>query len=462
MNHQAWLETVKEELGEIKDQYAQCPADERSKWRIRLQQIKKSCDRLLESWAYIEEQIATLVSEYPDLTSDELDLEEECLLHESVVRQFRQGQGYYGLTMFKEAGQLFKQVVKDEPDFLLGRIYLGLSYFQENQLDEASQHFQLVSQTATHEMFTAFAYHMLGCIAVKQQDDRRAIKLFSKVVDLIPDQSDAWFNQGACHFRLGEYHEAIPCFYYSLSVNEDDWESMYYLSSCYRYFQEWSSVSFWRLASYEKTHHPEVLLSIAQDYEEMGQPEEAIYWYQCLVDKEPRQATAYYGIAWNLWVLQKQDQALLWIKKGLSLFPNHPDLLLGYIWFTMMDGEMEKAESAMQTLPSELKEKPIWMALRSRLSIQMGQFDHALCMAHELIENEQASVQALGYFQKGRTLLELGKVQEAIFDFQQAQRLSPKWKDPLFFEGICHMIEGRPHSTQTCWGQMVLTKIEVT
>lgn len=462
VDHQAWLQTVKEELGEIKDQYAQCPVDERAKLRSRLQQIKKCCDGLLESWAYIEEQISMLIAEYPDLTSDELEIEGEYLLHESVVRQFRQGQGYYGLTMFTEASQLFKQVIDEEPDFLLGRIYLGLSRFQENLLDEAAHHFHLVCQMAEHEMFTSFAYHMLGCIAVKQSDDHRAIKLFSKVVQIIPDQSDAWFNLGASYFRLGEYHEAIPCFYHSLSANKDDWESMYYLSSCYRHFQEWNSASFWRLASYKKNRHPKVLLSLAQDYEEMGQHEEAIYWYRCLIDQEQREPTAYYGIAWNLWALQKTEEALAWIKKGLTLFPKHPDLLLGFVWLTMMQGNFEKALTAVKSLPKELKQAPLWIALRSRLSTQMGQFEHAFMMADQLILHEQASVQAIGYFQKGRILLEQGKTNEAISDFQQAQRLAPKWKDPLFYEGICHLIEGRPHLTKTCWGQMTSTQLEVT
>ncbi|SEN28999.1 tetratricopeptide repeat protein [Lihuaxuella thermophila] len=457
MFHQEWLESVQSELEEIKSKYRNCPASEKPKWRNRLQQIKKSCDRLLESWAVIEEKIAHLVSEHPDLISEEKEIAGEFWLNESVVRKFRQGQGYYGLTMFEEAKQLFQQVVEEEPDFLLGRIYLGLSQFQDNRLDEAERHFQMVRKTAVHDAFVGFAHHMLGCIAVKQGDDRKAIKQFKKVVSLLDDHSDAWFNMGACHYRLGEYQEAIPYFFHALSINEDDWESMYYLSSCYRHYKQWGSVSFWRLASYEKTNHPRVLESIAHDYEEMGQPKQAIHWYQRLLARDPLNRSAYHGIAWNYWVLGYAEHAFMWLKKGLTLYPKNPDLLFAYVWMSIVKGDVDRAEMAMNMLPAELTKQPIWLAVRSRLSTQMGDFEKAAGMAEQLIQQEKASVKAMGHYQKGRTLLEMGNIREAIQHFRQAHQLASHWKDPLFFEGVCHIIEGRLDSTKNCWGQICFT-----
>lgn len=457
MFHQQWLQLVENALGEIKTQYPNSPVSERSKWRNRLLQIKKSCDHMLETWAVIEEHIACLLEEHPDLASDDKEIDEEFWLNESIVRQFRQGQGYYGLTMFEEAKQLFQQVVEEEPDFLLGRVYLGLSQFQENRLDESRHHFRIVSHTASHDVFVGFAHHMLGCIAVKQGEDRLAIKQFGKVVALLPEQSDAWFNLGACHYRLGEYQEAIPYFYHALSMNEDDWESMYYLSSCYRHYQEWGSVSFWRFASYEKSNHPRVLESIAHDYEEMGDPEQAIHWYRRLLSSDLHNCAAYHGIAWNLWVMNRVEEAFLWLKKGLTLFPKHPDLLFSYVWVSIVRGDIERAEMAMNMLPSDLTKQPLWLVARSRLSTQLGDFEQATGMAEQLIQQEKTSLQAMGHYQKGRTLLEMGNVNEAIHHFQQARSLASHWKDPLFFEGICHIIEGRPQSTKNCWSQICLT-----
>lgn len=453
--YQQWLDLVQQALGEIKTQYPQSPVAEKAKWRSRFSEIKKSCDQMLESWAVIAEQLAELMESHPDLCEETKEIEEEVWLHESAVRSFRQGQGYYGLTMFKEAQQLFRQVVESEPDFLLGRIYLGLSQFHEGELYEAERHFQLVTHTASHDSFVGFAHHMLGCIEVKRGEDRKAIKQFSKVTSLLPDHEDAWFNLGACHYRLGEYQEAVPYFYRALSVNEDDWEAMYYLSHCYRHIQEWGSVSFWRLASYEKTHHPRILESIAHDYEEMGDHRQALEWYQRLLSSDPKRAGAYHGIAWTLWTLGRTDEAMLWLKKGLSLFREDQPLLFAYVWISMATGQIDKAEQALDLLPLDKVEQPLWLAMRSRLSSRQGDYQEASRLANQLIEQEVPALRAMGHYQQGRICLEQKSIDEALSHFQEARQLAKDWKDPLFFEGVCHLMKGCPDDTRTCWRQIV-------
>ncbi|MGX9705983.1 tetratricopeptide repeat protein [Laceyella tengchongensis] len=455
MYHQQWLQLVEQALDEIERQYPKSPVAEKSKWRNRFREIKKSCDQMLESWAAVMEQVTKLMEKYPDLDGGDKEIEEEVWLHESAVRSFRQGQGYYGLTMFKEANQLFQQVVEQEPDFLLGRIYLGLSLFHEGQWHEAERHFQIVANTEAHDSFVGFAHQMLGCIAVKRGDDRKAIKQFSKVTSLLPDHADAWFNLGACHYRLGEYHEAVPYFYHALSINEDDWEAMYYLSHCYRHCQEWSSVSFWRLASYEKTNHPRILESIAHDYEEMGDHEQALTWYQRLLWVDPKHAGAYHGVAWNLWALGRTEDAILWLKKGLTLFRDNQSLLFAYVWMEMATGQAAKAERTLARLPLEQSEQPMWLAMRSHLSSHQGNYLEANRLAERLIQQDLPALRALGHYQQGRIQLEQKRVDEAMRHFKEARQLAKGWKDPLFFEGVCHLMKGCPDSTRMCWSEIV-------
>lgn len=457
MSYEDWLQHIQNSLDMIKQNYPKSSLSERTKWQNHLSELKKKCDYILESWVVVEEEIAHLIKAYPELLDNDNECDEEIWLTESAVRQFRQGQGYYGLTMFYEAKSLFEKVVQNEPDFLLGRIYLGLSEFQENRLEEASYHFRIVSKTGSKEIFVGFAEHMLGCIAVKHGEDTLAIKHFSKTTKILPDQSDAWFNLGACHFRLCNYQEAIPNFYHALAINEDDWESMYYLSSCYRHHNEWGSVSYWRMASYEKTNHPQIIESIAQDYEEMNQPDEAIHWYRRLLDMDKQNSKAFHGIAWNLWVKNDAEESLSWIKRGLSLFPHDGNLLFTFIWICMAQGDIKRAEIALGNLPEGLLEDPLWIAVRSRLHTQRGDFNQAIEMAEQLISQEKANMQALGHYQMGRILMEMNNGIEAIRHFQEATQLNSGWKDPLFFEGICHMVDGRVEMMLDCWNQLNIT-----
>ncbi|SDY98381.1 tetratricopeptide repeat protein [Thermoactinomyces sp. DSM 45892] len=452
-----WIEIVEQTLKEIETNYPNSPLKDRQKWKGRFRQLKKSCDQLLESWSAIEERVAQLIHEHPELISDEKEVEEEFWIHESVVRQFRQGQGYFNLTMFHEAKDLFHQVVHQEPDFLLGRVYLGLSQFHAGELEESANHFHLVIRTTTQDVFVGFATHMLGCIEVKQGNDQQAIKYFRKVISIIPDHSDSWFNLGTCYYRMGEYHEAIPHFYHALNINEHDWESMHYLSNCYRHYREWGSVNFWRMASYEKTHHPMVMISIAHDYEEMGEHDKAIDWYRKLTSNQEHRFTAYHGIAWNFWAKHDANSALLWLKKGLTLDPRNPNLLFMFAWISFLQGEDDKVEKVLSSIPIEAQKQPNWIAMRSRLSTKAGKTPEAIQIAEEMIEQEQSSSQAMGHYQKGRVLLEMGQIPEAIEQFQEAHSRLKSWRDPIFYQGICHLIEGRSDLMQQCWKEICLS-----
>jgi tetratricopeptide (TPR) repeat protein len=161
MFHQ-WTETVKRALKEIEKRYPAGSPEERKRLRERFVQIKRACDNLLEAWADIEDRIVRLVHAYPELAEEGEELEGEFELDEMVVRRFRQGQGFYRLNMFVEAEEAFREVVEEEPEFLLGRVYLALSHFQKGNTDEAYRHFQLIASTTNHDVFIAFARHMMG------------------------------------------------------------------------------------------------------------------------------------------------------------------------------------------------------------------------------------------------------------------------------------------------------------
>ncbi|MBD1373271.1 tetratricopeptide repeat protein [Hazenella sp. IB182357] len=451
---QQWLDLCQNALGEIRTGYPQSPEMETKKWRNRLLQVKESCDLMLKSWAVIEEEIAHLLQEFPDLNPQEEEIDEEFWLNESLLRQFRQGQGYYDLTMFHEAADMFKGITEREPDFLLGRLYMGLTLFQNNAFTQAKEHFNWVCQNAKHPAFIGFGHLLLGCCAVRLQQEEQALESFSQAIAQLPEQADAWFNLGASHFRQKAFQDAIPYFYHALSLKEDDWESMYYIACCYRELGDWNSQSFWRLAAFEKSNHPHMMEAIAYDYEEMHQPTEAIYWYQRLQMNHPRNPVAYHGLAWNYWVMGEYERSSLWLKKGLSLFPSNTNLLYMYAWMCLIEKDFVKAEHTLQMIPKNKHSSSILTAVRSRYWEQVGDYEVALQTANQLLNQPDKEVRALGHFQKGRIWLDQGQVKQALTQFQTAREISTKWKDPLFFEGLCYLMEGKTERSQSCWNQL--------
>lgn len=451
MNIQQWVGQVQKFTEEIEAKYPKSTNHEREEWRKRLKQIQKTCADVLHSWAVVEDEIAKMTKQYPQLFHDEEQIEDEFFLDHSMVRQFREGQGYYNLTMFQKATSLFDQIVQKEPDFLLGRIYLGLCYFQEGKTEESKYHFRLIIRTASSDEFVGLAHHLLGCVYIQEGENQVACKQFTEAVSILPKNGDAWFNLATCHYRLKQYQEAIPYFFQALSIDPDDWEAMYYLADCYAHCNQSESARFWRISAYEKVKHPQVMQSIAQDYEESQMYQKALHWYQRLYGVDRKSHIAYYGLAWNYWMIKEKEKSMGWLKKGLTLYPKDPHLLSFHFWMLLQERKVEKARKVLKILPSEMATDPVWLALQSRLFAQIGDYRYANFVADQLINQSEPSISALGYYQKGKIFLEIGEIEEALQNFQKSHHHLQNWQDPLFYEGICHLMQEEPEQTKACW-----------
>lgn len=93
-------------------------------------------------------------------------------------------------------------------------------------------------------------------------------------------------------------------------------------------------------------------------------------------------------------------------QKGLTLFPKHSGLLLAYVWMCMDVHDHHRAEKALNALPDEVAEEPVWTAVRSRLSIHTGNVNEAADLAEKLLKQENSSIRAMGHYHKGRALME--------------------------------------------------------
>ena len=451
MNHQQWAEIVQNFINKIELTYPHSSQKMREEWKKQLKKIKETCDDLLVSWAVVEDSIANICQQYPDLLNEDEHAieEEEFYLTESSLRQFREGQGYYRLAMYNSAAPLLERLVQNQPDFLLGRVFLGLCLYQQKRWEAAREQFEWLTQFAHSNEFKGFASHMLGCIDLQVSKPEGAKQHFAKTIALLPHHADAWFNLAISYYQLMRYQDAISAFLKVLSLNGDDWESMYFLSKCYAQLQQKENVAFWRYAALEKANHPQVIEAIAHDYEEIGEYKKAIYWYRRLLHLDRKQKVAYRGMAWNHWMLRDPTLAMGWIKKGLSLFPQDLYLLALYVWICLQHGQMIKAKDLLRCFPDSMDD--LKKLLLSHYFSQTGDRKNALELADQMIQQERLTISGFGHYQKGRVLLEMGETNQALQHFQQAKELVANWKDPIFYEGVCHLILKNPVQTRSCW-----------
>ncbi|WP_054949650.1 tetratricopeptide repeat protein [Numidum massiliense] len=385
--------------------------------------------------------------------SDGVDSEDDVLefwIDEHALRQFREGQGYYNLWMLPEAMQHFNEVVAVEPDFILGRLYLALTYYERRELDEAERQLRLVLETAPHDEFRRIANHMLGCVAVKRGRDPEAVRHFSAALQFDDSDSDTLFNLGACHIRLRAVRLAIPFFEQVILQRNDDWESMLYLARAFAALGQAELAAYWRRVAYEASQKPHIATEIADSYEQQGQLDVACAWNMYCVRKHPEWAEGYHGVAWILWKRDRDPRAIVWLKKALALKRDDVNILFSYWWIVQAEGTAREKQRVEQFLASRLEEYHLWQLARGNQYRLSGDAEQARSALTPLLNAKALGMQGAAHYQLAHLYMAEQKWLKAVQHFHAARDRDVYLNDTWLFEGICHYLAGDIDTSRRC------------
>lgn len=474
-----WFDWMEDALTQIETIYSHCSAEVQQELANRFRHLQDVNDDWLDAWLLLQERFHQVTEKYPELTDAEQltmglpyvnnvnsgqskpsvtnsDADEksydtlEFWIDEHALHQFRIGQGYYNLWMFPEALDQFLQVMDTEPDFLLGRLYLALTHFQREKWEEAEKEFQLVLKTAPHNEFSRFAYHMLGCVLVKQNQDVKAVRQFSRALEINSENADTLFNLGACHYRLRSIRLAIPCFEQAIMQEPDDWESMLYLARCYSTLGDHEQSTYWRQQSYQTSQKPWIISEIADHFERQGQLDQALAWNMYCVTKHPEWAEGYHGVAWNIWRKDRSPQAVLWLKKALTLKRDDANMQFSYWWITHNVGTPKEKARVDNHLSSVMRQSPLWKLAHGNQYRIKGDLDQAKKTLTPLLNAQEMRVQGAAYYQLAHLYMAEQNWTEAVKHFHAARERDEQLHDTLLFEGICHYLTGDEAQSQNC------------
>lgn len=195
--------TMNEVLDEILQQYPTADSSRKAELNEQLAALRKMSDAILEEWLRFEEKMGKLFAA-PPVSANKLQA--SGAVPDSPAKRsdaFVKGQGYYKLLMFKEAVKQFEQVVKQHPDFLLGRIFLAMGYFRLGDYAEAYRHFQLLLPLTDNGKMKAISYNAMGCIQAKSDNMEKACEFFQKAYQSDPTCMDPLVNLGLCKQKDG-------------------------------------------------------------------------------------------------------------------------------------------------------------------------------------------------------------------------------------------------------------------
>lgn len=172
--------TMNELLDEVITQYPLASGSKKKELDEKLTVLKTMSDGCIEEWLLFEEKLGEILDGKPAMNT--VALPEAKVSSDSAKERsegsFSKGQGFYKLSMFDEAILEFEGVVRLQPDFLLARIYLAMSFLRAGEYGDAYRHFQFLIPLTDNRKLKAISYNAMGCIQAEKNNMDVAYEYF--------------------------------------------------------------------------------------------------------------------------------------------------------------------------------------------------------------------------------------------------------------------------------------------
>jgi Flp pilus assembly protein TadD/transglutaminase-like putative cysteine protease len=154
-----------------------------------------------------------------------------------------------------------------------------------------------------------------GLAALNSGNERAAIPLLKRVVELEPQHKEAWNDLGLAYLRIGEFDEAVSAFQSQLKVNPYDEHSYNYLGIAFQQQQKF---------------------------------DEAVNAYRKQINLNPLDPVAHAALGGLLLSQHKYSDAIPELEKATVLTPDSADLQVSLGQAYLNTGDKEKALAAFQ------------------------------------------------------------------------------------------------------------------
>jgi len=187
-------------------------------------------------------------------------------------------------------------------------------------------------------------------------DYKRSIETYERLLDLNPFSENGWYNAGIIYNKLEQFIKASQAYDYTIAINPNHSEA---------YFNKGNSLVHHgcfdeALDAYieHSTLSNDVVLTyqyIADCWEQLGNFDMAIRFYQLVIKELPHHADAWYGLGTALMETKNFTGGLQAIDQAISINPLNADY-----WFAHARGlfELDKAEDAARSLENGLNIDP--------------------------------------------------------------------------------------------------------
>lgn len=247
---------------------------------------------------------------------------------------------YHQNGNFQEAENIYREVLKTNPDNLDALYLLGIISQQKGYLDDAVNF--LNRALLIKPVFEI--YKALAEVYYDKNDPDQAIILYKKAIEFDPEFTEGFYNLGVLFQKHGNFDEAIS-YYEKVTELKPDHLSVYnnmalIFSSQNKLIE---AINCYQKAIYLDFADTSAYFNLGNLYIELNKFDEAQECFQKNIELNPEDAGAYYSLGVNYLLKKQYDKAFEALSKALDLNydKDHTYFNLGNVYFER--GEFEQA-----------------------------------------------------------------------------------------------------------------------
>ena len=196
---------------------------------------------------------------------------------------------------FKVAKNLYKKILKINPNHFESIFYLGVLLLESNNFDRAKQLFQKAIRIQPNY---APAHNNLGIIFNALEEAQKAISSYQIAIRIQTNYDPAHNNLGMVFGELGEFEKAISSYQMAIKIQSNYLAAHYNLGMVFKKMREHQkAINCFQKAIQIKSNHADTHNNLGMVFQELGEFEKAISSYQMAVKYEPENLAHYYYLS---------------------------------------------------------------------------------------------------------------------------------------------------------------------
>ena len=311
----------------------------------------------------------------------------------------------------KDAQDLFKVALKNNPQFAPAYDNLGNIAMLDGDLDQAEKYYLQSIKCNSHNPTSM--YHM-GQVEARRGDYTKALTWLNHSLHINPNSSPAWNLQGELYLKQGNQPAAINSFKKAIRVKPENSRPYINLAGVYeRRADHEFAMEELKTAIILNPNYKEGIYRVANMSLETKKYQQALEYYSRLLGDANYNNKAIIGLA-NTYYEMAKDTA------DSNAFTTNKDVYLAY----------DYVNEAIQRTPNDLK---LHLA-----KIKLGRITHQMALTEENLNYivQSASNSLMDTVIKGEAYLSLGREKDAVYTFENAINFANRIDDELYLAEI--------------------------